>query len=204
MEVIKEGAIEGFNEFLEDQKDGAGDALMSLVLFDDRIEKPINSVPVQKVRHLDDRTYTTRGCTALLDAIGKTIKKTRKRIRKLEEMDKPRAVIVAIFTDGLENASRKYNVEQISKMIRKRQKKDGWEFLFLAANQDAIATAARINIPAANSSNVAYSSAGMASSLRATTRRVKAYRTSKLNRELDAQQMADLEKDLTDIVEEES
>ena len=76
--------------------------------------------------------------------------------------------------------------------------------LFLAANQDAIATAARINIPAANSSNVAYSSAGMSSSLRATTRKIQAYRTSKLHREMDAQQMADLEKDLTDLVEEES
>jgi uncharacterized protein YegL len=204
MESIKEGAIEGFNEFLEDQKDGDGEAMMSLVLFDDRIETPIKSLPVQRIMHLDERSYTTRGCTALLDAIGKTIKKTKKRIKQLEEADQPRAVIIAIFTDGLENASRKYNVDQISKMIRKRQKKDGWEFLFLAANQDAIATAAKISIPAHNSSNVAYSHGGMTSSLRATTRKIKAYRSSKLNREMSDEQMADLEKGLNQMVDEES
>ena len=149
-----EAAVTGFNDFLREQQSVEGVARISLVLFDDQYEVPIDSLPVGEVCAIDTEIYRPRGTTALLDAIGKTMKSFRKRINDLPKKSKPDQVIFAIFTDGLENASRKYSWQDIADRIRKRQERDGWEFLFLAAGQDAIATAAQMNIHAHNAASV--------------------------------------------------
>src|SRR5438094_5453066 len=73
MKSCQQAAIEGFNEFLTDQQKTDGFAKLTLVLFDDEYLVPISSIPVEEVVPLTDDTYKTRGCTALLDAIGQTI-----------------------------------------------------------------------------------------------------------------------------------
>jgi uncharacterized protein YegL len=108
MQGHAEAAIAGFNEFLRDQQRVEGQARLTLVLFDDRVEIPIDNIPVSEVVALDTETYTTRGSTALLDAIGQTIDTFKVRIRDLAEQDRPDQVIFAIFTDGEENASHRF------------------------------------------------------------------------------------------------
>ncbi len=142
----QEAAITGFNDFLREQQDTAGKARLTLVLFDDLYEMPIDNIPVSEAVGLNSDTYTPRGTTALLDAIGRTVAGFKSRIKALPKKQRPDQVIFAIFTDGLENASTKYSWADIAKKIKKRQEKDGWEFLFLGANQDAIATAAQMSI----------------------------------------------------------
>lgn len=185
MQEIKKSAIDGFNEFVQEQKNGDGFPFMSLVLFDDRIETPFTSIPVREIRPIDGETYWTRGTTALLDAIGSTIKKLKADIKKRPPQRRPSAVIVAIFTDGEENASEKYSIRKVSRMIRKAQDKDGWEFLFLAANQDAIATASKIHIPASNTSDITFTGDGMISGYRAASRKTHMLRTMKLGQRPD-------------------
>ncbi len=75
-----EAAIAGFNEFLRDQQSVEGQARLTLVLFDDRVELPIDNIPVSEVVDLDTGTYTTRGSTALLDAIGQTVDAFKGRV----------------------------------------------------------------------------------------------------------------------------
>lgn len=154
MQRHAEAAVAGFNDFLREQQEVAGLARLTLVLFDDQYEVPVDNIPVSEVVCLDRTTYVPRGSTALLDAIGRTIRSFRKRIKALPEKDRPAQVVFAIFTDGLENASHRHDWQDIAKRIRKRQQKDGWEFLFLAANQDAIATAAQMNIHAKDAATV--------------------------------------------------
>ena len=146
-------AIAGFNEFLLAHQAAAGQARLTLVLFDDEYFVPAASLPVQEVVPLDDTTYLPRNTTALLDAIGRTVDDLGQRISKLAEADRPGAVIVAILTDGLENASTQYKWRDVAAKIRHQQDKYQWEFLFLGANQDAIATAAQLNIGHMNSAN---------------------------------------------------
>ena len=59
---------------------------------------------------------------------------------------RPEKTIVVITTDGMENASRKYSREKIEKMVKKQQKKYGWEFIFIGANIDAYAEAQKYGI----------------------------------------------------------
>ena len=202
MQSHAEAAIAGFNEFLRDQQQVEGQARLTLVLFDDRVEIPIDNIPVSEVVDLDTRTYTTRGSTALLDAIGQTVDAFKVRIRDLPARDRPDQVIFAIFTDGEENASTRFTWRDIAGKIRRRQAKQGWEFLFLGANQDAIATAAQMNIHAHNAATASFSAEGVSGSAKAFSRKARAMRES-LSAEYNAAPNEDLMKPMSEILREE-
>jgi len=146
MYSIKDTTIEGFNSFIKKQKKGDFDTNLTFVQFDDEYEKVYEQKDIKSVEYLNCKTFSPRGTTALLDTIGITINSTKKRIDTKEKSKKPANVIIAIITDGYENASVEYSRKAISKMIHKREKKDNWNFIFLAANQDAIKEGARFGI----------------------------------------------------------
>lgn len=145
---IATDAIGGFNSFLESQKAEPGDAKLTLVLFDHEYQVTHDGVDIQSVPPLDDRTYEPSGTTALLDAIGRTINDVGNRLAATPEPERPHKVIVAILTDGLENASRNYSHAKVTEMIEHQKTVYGWEFVFLAANQDAISVARSMSIDA--------------------------------------------------------
>jgi hypothetical protein len=199
---MQEPAVAAFNDFIKIQLDVPGDARLTLVQFDDAYEVPIAATPIREVPQLTAATYSPRGSTALLDAIGRTVKETDRRITALPEAEKPGKVILTIFTDGQENASREYTATHISDLIRLYRDTKGWEFLFLAANQDAIANAAAMNMDTHSSANVMYSMAGVKSTGSAMSRKVRASRM-KSSGTMDAQALEDDAKSMNEIVREE-
>jgi hypothetical protein len=202
MQPMQEPAVAAFNDFIKSQLDVPGDARLTLIQFDDAYEVPVASVPIQDVPQLTAATYTPRGSTALLDAIGRTIKETDRRIGALPDVEKPGKVIFAIFTDGLENASHEYTSKQVQNFIRLHCDQKGWEFIFLAANQDAIATAAGMSMNRRDSSNVEYCRDGITSTGTAMSRKVRAMRM-KSSGTMDAQAKEDDAKSMSEIVQEE-
>ena len=204
MSGMEEAAVAAFNAFLKSQLDVPGDARLTLVLFDDQYEVPVAGLPVGQVPELTAATYTPRGGTALLDAIGRTIKENDARIRSLPDAEKPDKVILAIFTEGEENASIHYTMKHLSDLISLYRREKGWEFLFLAANQDAIATAAGLSIHAADTSNIQYTAVGVKSSGGAIGRKARAMRMASMSAPMTASAKADLEKPMSEIVSEET
>lgn len=200
MDHLTEPAISGFNTFVKEQMDTPGDANLTLVLFDDEYEVPYKAIPIQHIEKLTTRIYTTRGCTALLDAIGKTITDLEKQITDLTEETRPGNVIISIFTDGYENASTDFSQKDINKLIRAKTDKDGWTFLFLAANQDAIATASTMSISRENSSAVVNDESGMSSQWAANSRKISSIRRKKMGY---ADKSGDFDKPLSEIIDEE-
>ena len=141
---IESDTIGGYNSMLSKQKkEKTGKVSVTTVLFDDQYELLYNQVPIEKVSPMTEEEYYVRGSTALLDAIGKTVMQVKENQDKKEIKDK---VLFVIITDGMENASREYRVEQIKKLIEERKEKDNWEFLFLGANIDAIGAAKDLGI----------------------------------------------------------
>ncbi len=199
MQPMTEAAIAGFNRFLQEQLDEPGDANLSLLLFDDEFLLPNERTPLQDVRPLDASSYVPRACTALLDAIGLTIDRLGKQLAAEPEERRPGKVIVAIYTDGYENSSTRYTLEQINGMITHQRKQYDWEFLFLAANQDAIATAAQMGIASHLAAVSEHSAKGVHSSSVAFSRKVRSMRKASLSGDLDE----DYHKPMEDIVNEE-
>lgn len=176
MGSVAGSAVAGFNEFLHDQQALPGQARFTLVLFDDEYLLAADAVPVAEVAHLDAGTYVPRGSTALLDAIGLTVDSLGRRLATTPEPERPAKVIVAILTDGHENASHRYSSADIAGRIRHQRDKYGWEFLFLGANQDAIATAAQMDIAPANAATFTADVAGAKASFKASSRKAAALR----------------------------
>lgn len=202
MQPMQEAAVSAFNDFLAVQLDVPGDANLTLVQFDDAYEIHVAGLPLQEVPQLTAATYEPRGSTALLDAIGKTITDLDRRLGDQPEQTRPGKVIVAIFTDGHENASREFTASQISDLIRSHRESQGWEFLFLAANQDAIATAAALKMDTHHSGAVCFSMKGVQSTGAAMSRKVRAMRM-KSSGTMDDQARADDALSLNEIAQEE-
>lgn len=148
MSGLEADTIGGFNSMIEKQKREAGEALISTVLFDNLSEVIHDRVPIGCVEPMTDREYYVRGCTALLDAIGGAIHHIGNIHKYAREEDVPEHTLFVITTDGMENASRRYDSETVKKMIERQKAKYGWEFLFLGANIDAVETASRFGIGA--------------------------------------------------------
>lgn len=161
MGSIRTDAIGGFNTFLEEQKKVPGKAIMTIVLFNQEYDLLCDGVDLETVKNLTCETYIPGGMTALLDAVGNTIQTIGMRLHEMPEPERPGKVIFAILTDGLENASKEYSYQQVSSMIKHQQDKYGWEFIYLAANQDAISEAKKISIQAPNAMNFQASSSGI-------------------------------------------
>ena len=201
MGSVAESAVAGFNEFLRDQQAAPGQARFTLVLFDDEFLVPADAVPVAEMVGLDAGTYVPRGSTALLDAIGRTVDNLGKRLATTPEADRPAHVIVAILTDGYENASTDYTARDVAKRIRHQREKYGWQFLFLGANQDAIASAAKLNIAAQDAATFQADAAGARASFKGSSRKATALRMMAM--QPDAAPPADLARPLSEITEEE-
>lgn len=151
--------IGGFNSMIDNQKKQEGEALVTTVLFDNEYELLHDRVKLSEIKKMTDKEYYVRGCTALLDAVGRTISHISMIRKYIREEDIPQNTIIAITTDGMENASHEYNYEQIKKMIEEK-KKDGWEFLFIGANIDAAEEASRIGISRDRAANYISDSVG--------------------------------------------
>jgi hypothetical protein len=187
MSSIGKATVEGFNKFLDEQKNSDGEAFITLVQFDDRYEMNYQGLPVKDATPLVlGENFIPRGSTALFDAIGKTI----------EDLNTDRDVVFVIITDGEENSSKTYKREAIMKMIE-TQTETGWKFLFLAANQDAIKAGGSIGIKGSSSINYSSNDASTVNVFTNVSMNMSKYRNSKFTAmDLSPESFDDIAKDL--------
>jgi hypothetical protein len=179
MESCKESTVAGFNEFIRTQRELPGEATVKLVQFDDQYETVFDK-PLRECPELTQNTFVPRGSTALLDAQGRTIVELGRELAALPEQERPSKVIVVTLTDGMENASKEFSLDKIGEMTRAQRDKFNWDFVFLGANQDAIATAAAMSIPLPSAMSYSTSKAGIAATMAAVSHYVGAARGGKV------------------------
>ena len=178
MAGLEADTIGGFNSMIDRQKKAEGEAIVSAVLFSAERTVIYDRADVQKVEPMTDRQYCVGGCTALIDALGGAIHHIGNVHKYAREEDRPEHTIFVITTDGMENASRRYTADEVRAMVQKEKEKYGWEFLFLAANIDAVETASRYGIARDRAVRFHNDSAGQAVSYAAVTETVCAMRRS--------------------------
>ncbi|WP_340107038.1 hypothetical protein [Rhodohalobacter sp. 8-1] len=176
MKLIEQDPIGGFNTFLDEQKTLPGEATLTLIQFNTDYKIVHENKPLGEVDPIGDKDYIPRGSTALLDAIGKALDSTGRRLANTPEENRPEKVIVAILTDGQENASISYNLATINDMIRHQKETYSWEFIFLGANQDAFAEAAKIGIDSKDTLNFASTGDGIRTAYNEMSDSISTYR----------------------------
>ena len=162
MAGLESDTIGGFNSMLKKQKQEPGECLVTTVLFDNETEVIHDRVPLEKVPELTSKEYFVQGCTALLDAVGGAIQHIGNVHKYARPEDRPERTLFVITTDGMENASRRYNYDKVKAMIGHEKETYGWEFIFLGANIDAAKEAARFGIGADRAVRYQCDSAGTA------------------------------------------
>ena len=178
MSGLEADTIGGFNATLEKQKKEPGEVLWSTVLFDDKHDVVHDRVPIRQIEKLTENEYYVRGCTALLDAIGRAIHHIGNVHKYARPEDVPSKTLFVITTDGMENASREYTYAQVKSMISSRSEKDGWEFMFLGANMDAVSVAARMGIRPERSATFINDGIGIEKNYNAVTCAMSSFRSA--------------------------
>lgn len=153
MAGLESDTIGGFNALIEKQKRQGSAARISLILFDDQTDIVLDRVPIMQVGALSEDEYYVRGCTALLDAVGKSITHFSWLHQSMRKENRPEKTLFIITTDGMENSSQEYSLSQVRNLIEKQKERYHWEFLFLGANIDAVKTADSMGIRANRSAN---------------------------------------------------
>lgn len=146
MEVLQAETIAGLNQFIEEQKQEIGLCTFSLIQFNQEVKTTVSRTPIEQVQPLNRSSYQPNGYTALLDAVGGTLKRAMETHFLLPAHEAPEKVLVFIITDGQENASRHYSRSQVANSISQLQTNKGWEFQFFGANIDAFGEAQGIGI----------------------------------------------------------
>lgn len=146
MSGLEQDTIGGFNSLIEKQKKESGEAYISTVLFDHTSEVLHDRVDLKKIKPMTEDEYYVRGSTALLDAVGGAINHIGNVHKYARKEDVPEKTIFVIMTDGYENASRRYDYDEVRRMITRQKKKYDWEFMFLGANIDVISEARKFGV----------------------------------------------------------
>lgn len=146
MAGLEKDTIGGFNALLEKQRKEPGDVRVTTVLFNQGVELLHDRIELEGVSPLTERDYEVGGMTALLDAIGSTIQKISNVQRSTLKNQRADRVMFVITTDGMENSSCEYTYKKIHELIARKKAAANWEFVFLGANIDAVATAKQFGV----------------------------------------------------------
>ena len=192
MSGLESDTIGGFNSLIAKQKREDGACFVSTVLFDTECNVLHDRVPIERISQMTASDYVPGGCTALLDALGGAIHHIGNIHKYAREEDVPEHTIFVITTDGLENASKHYTSARVKRMIKRQKERYGWEFIFLAANIDAVETAEHIGISRNRAANYRADGEGTASMFSVMSKAVSAVRCRE---ELSEDWASDLERD---------
>lgn len=146
MHGLEKDTIGGFNAMIARQKQQEGEVYVSTILFNSICRVLHDRVKLADVRDMTEKEYVVGGCTALVDAIGSSIHHISNIHKYARPEDVPAHTLFVITTDGMENASCQYSSSDVKRMIEHRKQQDGWEFIFIGANIDAVETAAAFGI----------------------------------------------------------
>ena len=177
MSGLETDTVGGYNSMLAKQKELDLAAAVTTVLFDDRYELLHDRADIKAVSPITEKEYYVRGSTALLDAIGRTIVKIERSQEHIAKEYKADNVVVVIITDGMENSSIEYTSREIKSIIKAKEEREGWEFIFLGANIDAIATARDLGVREERAANYHADKRGIGINFNAISSAVQNIRT---------------------------
>jgi uncharacterized protein YegL len=177
MSELSADTIGGFNQFLQEQKDLPGEAVLTLCTFSTDYTIVHDCVKLADVPKLTKRTYVARGGTALLDALGTTIDEVGKKLAAMPEEDRPSKVLFLVITDGEENSSEIFTRDQIKEKVEHQKNVYKWDFVFMGANLDSIAEGGSIGIAQNCTMNYSATPAGTRGLYLDISKSVTRYRT---------------------------
>tara|TARA_Y100000590_G_scaffold464351_1_gene633570 strand:+ start:48 stop:701 length:654 start_codon:yes stop_codon:yes gene_type:complete len=175
-ESTKSSILECIQKFSQD-----GECFISLYTFSSGYNNP-NEVLIERLHYVNSNEhiefeYCPGGMTALYDAQMCAIQQFDHTINEHKTTIVPDKIIFITITDGEENDSFTYTAENLKRIINEK-KTQGWQFMYIGANQDAFHSAGQMGIRAHGSQNYEATDEGIATVMRNVSRAISAYRTN--------------------------
>lgn len=191
MSSICKDMIGGFNSFIKKQRKISGDCKVFFYQFDTDYDTVYESLDLNKVPDLTDKTYIPRGDTALYPSLGKTIEDMGKRQADLSENERPERILFVTITDGEHNASisrvngdqidynkfHQFTSDQVKSMVEHQEQVYKWDFAYIGSNQDVWDVGSKMGI--SNNLNYVASAAGTSDMFDNLEKSTTTYRSSK-------------------------
>ena len=178
MRNIASDIIGGYNEFIRKQRETPGECYVSFYQFDDIYESVFERLALADVKDLSNETYEPRNSTALYDAIGKTAKNYGEYLAALKEEERPERILFVTVTDGLNNASSEFTLEQVREIIKHQTEVYKWDFVFLGSNIDAWSAGEALNIKSSSTLQFANKAGSVRSAFQSLGAGATMYRAS--------------------------
>lgn len=179
MQSVLEETRGGLRQHFEMQRNLPGKNTITVVTFDNLRDVPRLRADLNTVEPLSDAEFQPRGSTALYDAMAYAIDSEGAWLATLPEHERPHKVLVMVVTDGMENASQETTGQALRSRIERQQKDYGWNFSYMAANQDAILQAGALGVPAANAINFSSTKRGTAAAMAVMNSTAQNYRVTR-------------------------
>ncbi|MBR5251255.1 MAG: VWA domain-containing protein [Oscillospiraceae bacterium] len=144
MTECKAKTMETFNTMVENYKNECDDGIITTIMFNERSKIFHDRIDINDAKPLSEENYTPSGKTALIDALGLTIKHIATIQKYARDEDKPEHTVFVVMTDGKEDASKRYSADEVEKFVTIRKEIFGWEFIFTNAGFDTIITACKV------------------------------------------------------------
>lgn len=128
----KDEVVSGVQKIINEQKNNKdGKCTVSMYTFNDKVDEDYIGVDVNDLPKFE---YSPTSMTALNDGCGVAIDNTGKWLAEMNEEDRPSKVLVAVFTDGMENASKEYTLKQVKDKIEHQENVYNWTFMYLGTD----------------------------------------------------------------------
>ena len=180
MSSIASEMITGYNQFIKKQKENASECYVSFYQFDDQYDTVFERVALTDVKELNDDTYQPRGSTALFDAMGNTINNYGKYLSELPEDQRPERILFVTITDGENNTSKIFTLEQVANMVKHQTEVYSWDFVFLGSNIDAWSAGSTMNFRASSTMQFANVGGSVRSAFDSLAKNTMKYRASSI------------------------
>lgn len=176
MAGLERDTVDSFNAMITQQKGLEGGCVVTTVLFDTFFQVLHDRVPLKDMVPLTVSEFVVQGHTALLDAVGSSIERIKAARGFACGAEAPGQTLFVIITDGMENASCRYDTESVRGLIQQQRKRENWRFLFLGAGIDAVSAAREIGIDRRNAVTFVNDDQGVALSYEAVSKAIQEYR----------------------------
>ncbi len=147
---VKNDVIEGFNKFLRDQQEKDGEAVLTLIQFDDKHELNYEAKPIKECKFLTEGDYIPRGGTHLFDAVARAIAGVDERLKKATDETRAGKVVLTIFTDGGDTNSPEVTREQFHEMLKSRRENQQWTIALVGCDEATLQNAGSLGLHSAN------------------------------------------------------
>jgi len=150
-----DNTINGFNEQVNritqlEKEFPEQEITIGLTTFNNQVNHHLFQGNPTGVKKLSRETYQPNGGTALLDAIGITVGRIENDT-DIGNRENGTTAVIVILTDGDENSSKSFKLEDIRNLIERLEKTGNWTFSFIGATLDAVDVAEQMSIKRQNS-----------------------------------------------------